>query len=227
MDDAVAEAANDEVQTDDDGVESNARLTGVVGAILLVALAVEGVTVLSVGDMLTLHIFVGLFVVPPVLVKLASTGYRFFHYYKGTAAYRRKGPPHSILRIAAPLVIAATIALLLTGVVTLALGPRHSDTWLTLHQGSFIAWFILMTVHVVGHAVETWKLTSDELRASPPVPRRGVRVVLVAASVGIGLVLGVASLSWTDAWQNRPRGDDGAPGVPCVAELHDCSSELV
>ena len=153
--------------TDEYGVEGNARMTGVLGAVLLVALAVEGVTVLSVQDMLTLHVFLGLFVIPAVCLKLATTAYRFSHYYRGTAAYRRKGPPHPVLRIAAPVVVIATIALLGSGVVTLAVGPRHSDTWLTIHQASFVVWFVVTTIHVLGHISETWKLTTAEMRARP------------------------------------------------------------
>jgi hypothetical protein len=197
--------------TEHDGVESNARMTAVIGAALLVALAVEGVTVWGVQEMFTLHVFIGLFVVPPVCFKLATTGYRFFHYYRGTAAYRRKGPPHIVLRVAAPLVVASTVALLGTGIMMLAVGPGHSDTWLTIHQGSFIAWVALTTVHVLGHAAETWKLTTAEMRAKPPVPRRGTRLALVTASLVVGLALGVASLGWTTAWTHRTnRQHDGA-----------------
>ncbi len=184
-------------------------MTGVLGAVLLVSLAVEGVTVLSVEDMFTLHVAVGLFVIPVVCLKLATTGYRFFHYYRGTAAYRRKGPPHPVLRITSPVVIVATISLLVSGIVTLAVGPRHSDTWLTIHQGSFIVWFAVTTIHVLGHVSETWKLTVAEMRADPPVPRRGARVSLVVCSLAIGLALGTASLGWTSAWEKRPPDRDG------------------
>jgi hypothetical protein len=186
-------------------------MTGVLGAVLLIALAVEGVTVAGVREMFTLHVFLGLFVIPVVCLKLATTGYRFFHYYKGDAAYGQKGPPHPVLRITAPFVILATVILLGTGIVMLAVGPQHSDTWLTIHQGSFAVWFALTMVHVLGHAIETWKLTTAEIRARPPLPRRGVRVALVAGSLAVGLTLGVASLGWTTAWKNRPRHrDDGA-----------------
>jgi hypothetical protein len=189
----------------DQGVAGNARLTGVVGALLLVALAIEGITVPSVRGMLTLHVFIGIFVIPVVCLKLASTGYRFFHYYRGTAAYRHKGPPHPILRVTAPLLVVTTLTLLGTGVVMLAVGPQHSDSWRTLHQASFIGWFALMTIHVLGHAYETWKLATDELRAAARVRRRKTRVSLVACSLVVGLIFGVASLSWTSAWKNRPR----------------------
>lgn len=202
-----------------DGVEGNARLTGVLGAVLLAALAIEGVTVPAVRQLFTLHVFIGLFVIPVVCLKLGTTGYRFFHYYRGTAGYRRKGPPHPLLRVAGPLVVVTTVALLGTGVVMLAVGPRHSDLWRPLHQGSFIAWFAVMTVHVLGHLLETWRLTAAEMRATPAVPRRGVRVGVAAGSVAMGLVLGVASLGWTGAWKHRPRDDEGMGSVQVVSNL--------
>ena len=199
--------------TEDSGVEGNARLTGVLGAVLLVALAIEGVTVPSVRQMFTLHVFIGLFVIPLVCLKVATTGYRFFHYYRGTAAYRRKGPPHPILRISSPVVILATISLLGTGIVMLAVGPRHSDTWLTLHQASFIVWVTVTAVHVLGHVRETWRLTTAEIRATPVVPRRAVRSVVVACSLVVGLALGLASLGWTSAWKDQKRHGEPAPAM--------------
>jgi hypothetical protein len=202
-------------------VEANSRATGLLGMVLLVALAVEGVTVPDVRGLFTLHVFVGLLVLPLVCAKLATTGYRMVHYYRGTAAYRRKGPPHPILRVAAPLMVAATLSLLGSGIVMLAVGPRHSDTWLTIHQGSFIAWFALTTVHVLGHALETWQLTTAEMRADPPVPRRGVRFGLVAGGLVVGLVLGALSTGWTSAWRNQPRHRrDGAPAVVSPSPQH-------
>lgn len=203
-----------------DGVEGNARLTGVLGALLLIALAVEGVTVVDVNAMFTLHVFIGLFVVPVVVLKTATTGYRFLNYYKGTAAYRRKGPPHPILRIAAPFAVASTVSLLTTGIIALAVGPRHSDTWLNVHTASFIVWFIVMTAHVLGHALETWKLTTAEMRATPPTPRRGVRVAIVSASLALGLGLGYASLGWTKAWGGRGVERDGKRSEIDLAQHH-------
>jgi hypothetical protein len=200
--------------TDHEGVEGNARMTAMLGAVLLIALAVEGVTLIDVRQLFTLHVFIGLFVIPVVCLKLATTGYRFYHYYRGTAAYRRKGPPHPILRIAAPLIGLATVVLLGSGVVMLVIGPSRSDTWLTIHQGSFIAWVTLTTVHVLGHIIETWKLTTAEMRAAPAMPRRAVRVALVAGSITVGLALGVASLGWTGDWKNQ-RGQRGET-VPTV-----------
>ena len=75
------------------GAEGNERLTGLTGMVLLVLFAAEGFTVLAVRQMLTLHFFLGMLLIGPVLLKLSSTIYRFARYYCGDAEYRRKGPP--------------------------------------------------------------------------------------------------------------------------------------
>jgi hypothetical protein len=62
--------------------------------------------------------------IPPVLLKLGSTGYRFARYYSGSAPYVRKGPPHIALRVLAPGVVLTTLALFGTGVALLVGGPH-------------------------------------------------------------------------------------------------------
>jgi hypothetical protein len=74
-----------------------------------------------------------------------------------------------------------------------------------------------MTIHVLGHALETWRLTAAEVRAKPPEPRRGVRMMLVCVSLVVGLAVGVLSLSWGGDWKNRSdHRRDGAPAEPLV-----------
>jgi len=76
------------------GTSGNERLTTAVGATLIVLLAVIGLTLLRLhGRLLSVHLFVGMLLVPPVLLKLASTGYRFIRYYTGNPRYREHGPP--------------------------------------------------------------------------------------------------------------------------------------
>src|SRR5438552_12957865 len=123
-----------------DPTAGNERLTAAAGVILLVLLAVEGVTILSIRQLLSWHIVVGMLLIGPVLLKLASTGYRFVRYYTGNAEYRRKGPPELILRLIAPVVVLSTTGVLATGVVLLIVGPQHRDPWLLLHKVSFILW---------------------------------------------------------------------------------------
>jgi hypothetical protein len=75
----------------DAGAAGNARLTAANAAVLLVLLAAEGVTILRVRELLSPHVFIGVVLIPPVLVKVASTTWRFARYYTGAPAYRRKG----------------------------------------------------------------------------------------------------------------------------------------
>ena len=60
-----------------DGAEGNERLTGLTGAVLLIGFAVEGVTILALHRLLTLHIFLGMLLIGPVALKVGSTCYRF------------------------------------------------------------------------------------------------------------------------------------------------------
>ncbi len=196
--------------TIDDGVIANSRLTASIGALLFVALLIEGITILDVNQMFALHAFIGLFLIPVSVLKMGSTGYRFVKYYRKDPAYRLKGPPHPILRIIGPIVIVSTISVLGTGVALLSIGPNNSnsDTLVTFHQASFIVWVSVTTIHVLGHIIETWRLTVDDLRPAKAgrVGRVGVRRSLLLASVVVGLGLGVASLGWNSAWADRVHG---------------------
>jgi len=87
-------------------------------------LAVEGVTILTIRPLLTVHVFVGLLLIPPVALKLAATGYRLLRYYARAAEYVRKGPPLLLMRmLVAPVLVAATLVVLATGGTLLVVGP--------------------------------------------------------------------------------------------------------
>jgi hypothetical protein len=47
------------------GVEGNERLTATAAVALLVLLAIEGVTILSIRSLLSMHVFVGIMLIPP------------------------------------------------------------------------------------------------------------------------------------------------------------------
>ncbi len=185
-----------------DRTAGNERLTATVGAILLVLLAVEGLTILSIRQLLSPHIVVGLLLIPPVLLKLASTGYRFVRYYAGDRDYVAKGPPHLVMRLLAPLLVVSTATLFGTGVLLLALGPRHRDVALGLHKASFIVWFALMSVHVLVYAPRLPRLV---LARGRPV---ALRLGLVAGSLAAGVVLAAGTYSLARPWLHRPRERD-------------------
>ncbi len=91
------------------GTDGNEQLTTVTGAILIVLLAVIGFTIPQLRQFIWLHLFVGMLLIGPVVLKMASTGYRFIRYYTGNAAYRGKGPPELILRLIGPIVVLSTV----------------------------------------------------------------------------------------------------------------------
>src|ERR1700732_2383681 len=122
-------------------VEANARLTALTGLVLLVLLAAEGFTIVSIRRLLPAHDFIGLLLIPPVLLKLASTGIRFVRYYSGDPQYRAAGPPPIVLRVAGPIVVVFTVLLLATGAELWLFGTRYGAIWLTAHKASFVIWF--------------------------------------------------------------------------------------
>jgi hypothetical protein len=158
-----------------DPTAGNERLTATTATVLLALLAVEGFT--SVRQMLSVHIVVGLLLIPTVALKLASTGYRFARYYLGDAAY-------------------LAMAVLGTGVSLLALGPaHHRDFVLGLHKASFLVWFVLMSVHVLVYA--------PQLPRAVLSSNAWARVGLVAGSVLAGAVLAGAAYSFAAPWLHR------------------------
>ena len=201
----------------DPGVEGNSRLTGLVGLVLVVLLFAEGITILSIRGLITLHVFLGLLLVPPVALKIVTTSYRFARYYTGAAPYVRRGPPHPVLRLIGPVLIAVTVALLGSGVWLLVLGPQSSDLVLLLHKGSFVVWFGLTAVHVLAHVRETARLSARDwlpARSAPgrvPVATRGrgTRAGAVALALVAGVALGAVVTPTATAWTDRPAQSEG------------------
>ncbi len=198
MNETTRDRALPPVGSDDSpGVEANARITGTMGATLFVLFAAEGLTILGhVRGLLSTHVFIGMLLVPPVLVKTTSTGYRIFRYYTGDPAYVHKGPPPLLLRLLGPFVIATTLLVIGTGVGLLLAGPENHLLSLA-HKASFVLWFGAMTLHVLGHLLETPRLASaDYGQRAAAVPGVGVRRLLLVGVLVSGVLLGIWSLSW-------------------------------
>lgn len=186
----------------DAAVEGNARLTAANAAVLLVVLAAEGFTLLGVRQMLTPHVFIGMVLIPPVLLKVGSTSWRFARYYGGAPAYRRKGPPPVLLRLLGPVVVVLTVVLLASGVALLFVRGSGLSLLLMMHKASFILWFGAMTIHVLGHLVDVVRFAPRDWlrRARRDIGGAGTRQWLIAASLAIGALAGVLVLSRTGPW---------------------------
>jgi hypothetical protein len=186
-----------------DGVAGNARLTGALAALLLVLLAVEGATIPFIGSLLGPHILIGMALIPPVLLKLGSTGYRFVRYYTNSPPYVRKGPPHALLRLLAPGVVLSTLGLFGTGVALLLTGPP-SNGLVFAHKFTFIAWVAFMTLHVLGHMLEVPRLASADWRQLGPREARlagaGSRFAALGAAVAGSFAVAMLSNAAAGAW---------------------------
>jgi hypothetical protein len=183
----------------EDGVAGNGRLTAALGALLLVLLAAEGATIPFIGQLREEHILIGMLLLGPVAAKLASTGYRFARYYLGAPAYVRKGPPQIALRLLAPGVVFTTVALFGTGVALLITGPNGELSF--LHKVSFIAWFALMTIHVLGHVFELpGPALADWRRQGPRLSGAGLRLAAIAGALAMGVGLVLLTFSAAGSW---------------------------
>jgi hypothetical protein len=176
----------------DGEVEANARLTGSSAAVLLVLLAAEGLTIPFIQSLLTAHVVIGMVLVPPVLVKLGSTGYRFFRYYTGKPAFVKKGPPPVLLRLLGPFVVVLTLALFGSGIALLFAAARWRSDLVFLHKATFVLWFGVMTIHVLSHLGQTLRLAPRDWygRTGREVAGTKARQWLLVVSVALGILLG-------------------------------------
>jgi hypothetical protein len=193
------------------GAVGNARLTGSTGVVLFFMLAAEGVTVVFIRPLLSTHVFIGSMLIPPVALKLSSTGYRFVRYYTGDPPYRAAGPPAPLLRAIGPLTVVTSIAVLASGVALVAVGPDQDHVLLPIHKASFVIWFAAMTVHVLGHLLRAPKLALADLRRAPSSEGRDVagtawRRSMIVASLIVGVAVGAYAVSQIGPWYNQVSG---------------------
>jgi hypothetical protein len=176
-------------------VDANGRLTALTGALLFVLLAVLGITILGIRDLLPEHLLLGFLIIPPLALKMASTGYRFMRYYTGDRRYREAGPPTPVLRLVAPFVVLSTVAVFATGVELWFFGLRFGSVWIEAHKLTFMAWLPITGIHVLGHLTRTGQVAAAEFSTSP-LARALTRRSLVIGSLVAGVALAIASLTY-------------------------------
>jgi hypothetical protein len=189
------------LERDDAGVDGNARLTGMAGAVIFVLLAAEGLTIRGVGEHLTLHVFIGMMLIPLIVLKTASTGYRIVQYYRGNGAYVRRGSPPLLLRVLGPFVVVLSIGVVATGILAIVSG--RGTRWLPIHKVTFVAWFVVMTVHVLGHFIETTHLAVADAAGKERISGGATRVVVTVAALLLGIALAIGTRGLVDNWHHR------------------------
>jgi hypothetical protein len=188
--------------------DGNERLTSVVGLLLLVPVLVAVATVLlGVHTFMSLHVFVGLALIPVVLLKLASVGWRFGRYYTRSRAYVAHGAPQLAMRVLAPLLVAATVVLFGSGV---AMGLPHGHALQIarrLHGPASVIWLVLLGIHVLVYARRALRSTLRDALPTNGTNVRGTaaRAYALAIAVILGLVLAGALVPAQHRWIDIPR----------------------
>jgi hypothetical protein len=199
--------------------DGNERLTAAVGLVLIVLTAAELWTVVfGLHRFLSLHVFVGLVLIPPVLLKLASTGWRALRYYSGSEPYRSKGAPELPMRLLAPLLVAATVILFASGV---AMGILHGHSLVIarrLHGPASVLWLILVGVHVLVYLERALISSKQDIAAGPRASVRGAtaRTYVLAVAIVAGVIVAAATVPAQHHWLHLPPKHDHRDGSAAV-----------
>ncbi|HET9780852.1 MAG TPA: hypothetical protein VFR33_03650 [Candidatus Dormibacteraeota bacterium] len=174
--------------------EGNDRLTSLSGALLFLLLFLIAITVLRVRALLPQHLFLGFALIPPLGLKMFSTGWRFVRYYAGDAAYRRAGPPELLQRLIAPVLVLSTIAVFVTGLELWLFGLRYGSIWLGAHKLSFLIWLPFIGIHALSYINKSTQAVAGELSSRGSRESAFTRRSLVIGSLVAGIALALASL---------------------------------
>jgi hypothetical protein len=203
-------------------VAANSRLTAMSAIVLSALFCIQTTTVvLGVKSVLTLHVVIGLLLVPPLLVKIGSVSWRFIKYYRGDPAFRKKGPPKPAMRLLGPLLLFTTVVLLVSGVTLLLAPSSFGGSIRRIHGGSFYIWLLLVLVHVVAHAKDIRRVAPRDWvhRSRKAVPGALVRQMVVLGSLAVGLVLALTLVSHVGTYRHEVRqahavSQRSAPALP-------------
>jgi hypothetical protein len=184
--------------------QGNERLTAMTGAVLLVLFAAECYTLFHLGPLMTLHFFLGLLLIGPVCLKVGSTVWRFTRYYTGSAPYVRKGPPAPLPRVLGPLLILTSLTVLASGVALAIEGPSPAGFgfWLPLHRYAFLAWVVVVVIHVIIYVPKLPRLLGGGTvsGARQVLAGRRARWLLLGGSLTAGLVIAILGYHLAGQW---------------------------
>lgn len=207
------------------GPAGNARLTAWTGLVLLVLFLAELVTLLDVRGLISWHVAIGAVLIPPALLKTATTGWRIVRYYTGADDYRAAGPPPTPLRVLGPIVVISTLAVLGTGVALVLLGEQSSRQpivtvvgqrvdAITLHQASFAGWAVATGLHTLGRAYPAVQIaltrSGRRSRLAGGQPRALALVLAALLAVGCAYLILRATGDWGQDPFGHQRLDHGA-----------------
>ena len=172
-------------------VASNLILTSHAGLVILFFLVLLYFTGLEFAPLRGVHFGLGFALIPILLVKLGSTGWRAVNYYFDRDPYRAAGPPWLLPRIMAlPLTLCAVLATI-SGVVLWATGTDRG-TWATVHIYSVIALAVVVVVHLAIYTRKAFRASTRSFEETKTTKQERIMVwallvALVVGSAAVGL----------------------------------------
>lgn len=182
----------------------NERMTALAGAILFVLIMVELVVTANLHGLITQHVFVGVLLSGPLVVKMFSTGSRFVRYYAKSPAFVRSGPPNPLLRLMAPFLVLLTLLVFISGFALAFVGPMHMGLFLKIHAASVALWIPMLAVHIYAHVRKVPSLIASEWAKQPTqrVSGRGGRFGINISALIIGAIAAVVMLPYSAPWSH-------------------------
>ncbi len=180
-------------------VVGNLLLTSHAGLAILAFLVLLYLTGLEFTPLRGVHFALGFALIPILLVKLGSTGWRAVNYYRGRHPYRAAGPPWLLPRLmAVPLATCAVVATV-SGVVLWSTGTDRG-TWATIHTDSVVALGIIAVVHLAIYARRAFRASVSSWEGSEATQQE--RIMMWALIVA--LLAGAAAIGLEPVWHPSP-----------------------
>jgi hypothetical protein len=170
--------------------DGNSRLTGISAGFVLPLFLVEVVTVvLGVKSVITLHVVIGLILLGPALLKLASVTYRIVSYYRSVGAYQQRGRPTVGLRLLGAALGVLFVLLMASGLV-LIVGPNGAHSpGRAIHVVTAYLVVLLLVVHLAIHFLPAARMASADMRPRTAVRGARSRWLALLVSLAAGGVL--------------------------------------
>jgi hypothetical protein len=202
---SAVKGSGSHVTPEDPAVARNQRLTASTGLIVYVLLVAIAITLFDISGLLAAHYVVGLLLLPLVILKMGSTGFRFVRYYAGSAAFRLAGAPPILLRfLVAPVLVVSTVIVFATGLELWLFGLRFGSGWIEAHAVSSVFMVLATAAHVLAHLRRSADLSLSELSALRREATSGHSLIL--AGVVAGALLAIASLLYASPFTSSFAG---------------------
>ena len=215
---ALGKAPLDEpIEPGTGGPAGNGRLTAILGALLVVGMSAQLLTVIDVRGLISWHFGIGVSLVALVVAKVGSTGYKMVRYYTGSPQYQRMGPPPLVLRLMGPLLILTAAVALWSGINLALVGADAGRTtlvtvlgqrvdWVSIHQVATWTWVGVVAVHLLARFVPMVR----RLRR-PNIPGMVWRGLVIALTLAGAVLAAKWGLDHVGVWGQEHFGGPGGP----------------